>query len=174
MLSLRNRPPPGDKSFVSEPLWAPVPSSSCLPLCVPRPPDSTATPVPVVEQPADRPHSMASPLPTPAAVPLPAAALLPSASPSSSRRLIACARTSRNAALRAAGGIITDCGCSFGLVLPPRQDSRPSFYPVFLTPREARIGETQIPFGGSRSHCAAAQPAAGRHQLNTPRAAAAA
>ena len=58
--------------------------------------------------------------------------------------------------------------------LPPRQGNRPSFYPVFLTPREARIGETQIPFGGSRSHCAAAQPAAGRHQLNTPRAAAAA
>ena len=57
--------------------------------------------------------------------------------------------------------------------LPPRQGNRPSFYPVFLTPREARIGETQIPFGGSRSHCAAAQPAAGRHQLNTPRAAAA-
>ena len=58
--------------------------------------------------------------------------------------------------------------------LPPRQDNRPSFYPVLPTPREARIGETQIPFGGSRSHCAAAQPAAGRHQLNTPRAAAAA
>ena len=58
--------------------------------------------------------------------------------------------------------------------LPPRQGNRPSFYPVFLTPREARIGETQIPFGGSRSHCAAAQPAASRHQLNTPRAAAAA
>ena len=58
--------------------------------------------------------------------------------------------------------------------LPPRQGNRPSFYPVFLTPREARIGETQIPFGGSRSHCAAAQPAADRHQLNTPRAAAAA
>ena len=58
--------------------------------------------------------------------------------------------------------------------LPPRQGNRPSFYPVLPTPREARIGETQIPFGGSRSHCAAAQPAAGRHQLNTPRAAAAA
>ena len=58
--------------------------------------------------------------------------------------------------------------------LPSRQGKLP-FYSIFLTaPREARIGETQIPFGDSRSHCAAAQPAADRHQLNTPRAAAAA
>ena len=59
--------------------------------------------------------------------------------------------------------------------LPPRQGNRPSFYPVLPTPREARIGETQIPFGGSRSHRAAAPAVADRHQLFTaPRAAAAA
>ena len=58
--------------------------------------------------------------------------------------------------------------------LPSRQGKLP-FYSIFLTPREARIGETQIPFGDSRSHCAAAQTVADRHQLNTaPRAAAAA
>ena len=67
--------------------------------------------------------------------------------------------------------------------LPTRQGKWPfyailptprPFYAILPTPREARTGETQIPFGGSRSHCAAAQPAAGRHQLNTPRATAAA
>ena len=58
--------------------------------------------------------------------------------------------------------------------LPPWQGNWP-FYAILLTPREARIGETQNPFGGSRSHRAAAPTVADRHQLDTaPRAAAAA
>ena len=58
--------------------------------------------------------------------------------------------------------------------LPTRQGKWP-FYAILPTPREARTGETQIPFGGRRSHRAAAQTVADRHQLITaPRAAAAA
>ena len=57
--------------------------------------------------------------------------------------------------------------------LPTRQGKWP-FYAIFSTPREARTGETQIPFGGRRSHRAAAQTVADRHRLiTTPRAAAA-
>ena len=60
------------------------------------------------------------------------------------------------------------------LVPCPRQGNCP-FYAILPSPREARIGETQIPFGGSRSHRAAAPTVADRHQLFTaPRAAAAA
>ena len=47
--------------------------------------------------------------------------------------------------------------------LPTRQGKWP-FYAIFSTPREARTGETQIPFGGRRSHRAAAQTVADRHQ----------
>ena len=62
-------------------------------------------------------------------------------------------------------------GRRFPASLPPRQGNWP-FYPILPTPREARIGETQIPFGGSRSHRAAAPTVADRHQLVTaPRAA---
>ena len=65
--------------------------------------------------------------------------------------------------------------CLFLYVFPVFEHLSVLFCSVLLfLAREARIGETQIPFGGSRSHCAAAQPAADRHQLNTPRAAAAA
>ena len=52
--------------------------------------------------------------------------------------------------------------------LPSRQGKLP-FYSIFLTPREARIGETQIPFGDSRSHRAAALAVADRRQQNTAR-----
>ena len=58
--------------------------------------------------------------------------------------------------------------------LPTRQGKWP-FYAILPTPREARTGETQIPVGGRRSHRAAAQTVADRHQLITaPHAAAAA